>query len=696
MKKNYFAVFGVLTAVFCCYLSASYFDFCNFKNYLLTVSPDVQAEMIVVPSDISGISEDDFIDELRKEASNVQLNVFQSVPYNQGDFERSNDMISFVCFGDQKTEHSLLLQNGSEVDLTNFTYYMTHSPDKRHRLFTAVDDTIYGICAIDKTMENMGYDPFGSYTLSCSDSENLRGKVELFTDSLSMKFEGNLLIQYTLLESHEHVDFQRYFISVHQTVIVSFIILTFMISILFISDIVGRQKELSVMKLEGRSIWNIYYHTVLKSYARFFMCLVFVMALLTLMFVRISFTKALDYYACLVSSVTISSFLMLVFAAVFLAVIQRVPANLAVKGRDFNREMKHVLQIIKVVLLVVSSDVMISGLPSMYQFAKNYLDFSGRFKAYEEVYVFLSSSSSAQERTPEQVFDTLYKQNNLFCFYNYSAVFQRPVFLVDRNYLALNEEEKERMLDSRKLLILFPGTMKNVTENERIAYDLAMTYLPGTSLEEAKKICSIFNYDDLMNYDYQMSTSSSNSFSHVSKKICTEILLCDLSMGEYKELSTNMYFYYKGNLQEAKDYLNELFDKYSGSECHWRIAEAQQLYRDSYMKKQTNFLKNIGLFVFWIIAYLLLCSQIVREDFLENKQVYQIEKTEGITYGFFYKDYLLGSLITILASFAGTLFLRNSPRIHLAVLFSFLIVLEGIFSWLYHEKRKSNFIGEEK
>ena len=690
--KRKMALMAVITACICVYISAAYFDFCNYIRFLDFIMPDCQANLYVLPATDMQYNEGELIRYMRESAAKNELNLIQIKSSDNTDSAESYDITAFVYFGMPQNELKLVLRNGKIADFDNWDHYATHDIDPSRRILTSVGKDSYCIYNLDENAVSEGLSLFGEYSLTAEDKDDLISRAQAFVKDIKTKTDSSVAISFSYYERTEDHNYLHFFIRDNYHLLLSFVFIAVIITIVLNAEIINRQKLLSMLKLEGFSVGEIYRDVVLREYGVFFPVLFISELLLSCMLIRIPFAQSFTYYCTLAVNTVLCSAVVFLLGLFMLAVVGLVPINLAMKGKRFNHQLKNALICCKIGCLVLLISFVLTGVPSLFQICVNTVDYSQRMHSYENLYTFTSAKLDTYSEenggfmtgeTPEAVYDRLENDNDLTEFQSFTTGSSYSVYWADSNCLKVQFAGTGFKPEVGKTYVLFPETMRGEKNNGRIAADIMNSFFPGISEQEIQEEMIILYYKHFLNYDYSM-RSSLSSIRTVSLSNCTNIIVSSVFPYKIKELSSAMFFHFDGSLSEARDYVNRLWLEYSGKSSPWTVESVQALYRRAYTNKTVKFMKNALLFVFYLASYLLLCSQIVREDFLENRQLYFAEKTEGITFRAFSHNYLFNSMITVLSSAVIYLFFSKSYSIDVTVTYAFVFVIELIVSLLYY------------
>ncbi len=687
MKK--IVLMAVISAFICFYLSAVYFDSYNYEKYLGFIMPDCQVNLSVYRGKGKEIREEDLMEGLKKCAANHRLNLFQVHSANDKD-SADLDLLTFAFIGDETCDYRLRLDNGEFADFHNLEYYATNERDPAHRIFTTFGEDRYGIRSMDEKAFHYGFTAFGEYYLTSNDRTSLFQQASLFAEEIKEEFGDSVIIDFNYIERTESADFRTFFFRQNYHTIVVLMLIILVNSIVLNAETINRQKEISILKLEGYSTAEIFRKEVLKEYGLHFGGFIVTEAVFSLYFMKLLFKENAIFWGSLAQVTALYFAAVFLFGVFTLAIVKMVPVNLSMKGKQFNGHLKILLICMKIICLVILMDSVQYGVTSLYQFTVNAADYSSRMNAYKYLYAFKSARlDTVSEQggmmtspTPEEVFNVLQKENGLSWFQYLAEINGHHVYQTDENYLKQYLPDIDILPGEWKCYVLFPESMKDETYNREIAEKVMMTVFP----DNPGDILEICSYGKLPNYDYYM-IGSSSSVRSVSLTDCTDILVAVTSPYSFNELVSNMFFRYQGDTDEAIGYVDRLWMDSTGRKSPWNIEDVQSLYHRFYESKSKHYLKNIAVFVLYLFSYILLCSQIVKEDFLQNRQLYFAEKTEGITWGSFLHKYLLNSVIIVLAASVFKMMISDTYRLDTVITYLFISAVEIPASMFIYYRR---------
>lgn len=675
----------ILLSLLAFYNSAEKFDEENYDAYYNGI---FATERIGIGLNITANSpsqNSDILRILKQGCDQYHLSVYslcqgyklRAAPYDTLLFAYSSDvnyMDNLVPYGNQPI-----------LSLVRFDRYLSHDSDSSKRLFTVLDQRVYGMMPMNS--QDPLFTVNGYYKLFANEGYDVDKQFALFEQYLQDNLSGKAIynLKLTHYQAHEDVPKGDH---VPPADAIFIILLVGIITLMLNSALFRMQKEISVRKLEGNSIFGIFWGLYFKWFLLYIPFGVALLAVLSAVTVHVPAVHLLRFAKLLGANVVLFYGISVLISLLLMITIAAVPVNLGIKGQNFNKSMKYILQAIKLGILVLSVEIVVTGIRSVVTFTSNAVEYPKRTAHFKNMYEIVGTRMDAIELQPDgtyisqfnaeaekRVIRVMAEDNGIFVFSPATAGGEDEsewidFFIADYRYLQRCGFDTSVLNDDYDNYLIPKGTSEKYRKDIQ---QLALFSYPGESPDEAMKKVRIYEYDLLLNYDFE------NDF---QKEYMSQIILVRKpadALGSYT------YFRYEGGLKEAQDYLDQLQIQY-GEKPYCGIQSCEESFSLRYKSYQTEHFKKILAFVLWLVMYCLLDVQIMECDYAENAKQYFIEYTEDTKIGKFGKDYLATLLVLFSVSILSRFGMKTESYRETAGVYLGLFALEAVISVFYHRK----------
>lgn len=675
----------VLLSLIAFFVSAQRFDDENYQAYYYDVFASERdgISLEITPRDPSNGK--DIIEVLKRGLNENHLSAYTLI---QSYKQRSTpyDTLVFAYSSDGNYLKNLVPYGSREISsLKEFDRYLSHDEDENVRLFVLLDQKVYGLMAMDT--ENPLFTVNGYYKIFADEGYNIDQQFTLFNQYLKDNLSG--LAAYdcriTRYKPHDDIPEEKSVISIEQIYV---ILLVGIITLMLNSTLFRMQKEISVRKLEGQSPAEIFYRLYLKWFLRFLPVGIALLVLMTAVLIRVPLSHLTRFTGILAQNTLIYYGNSVMISLLLMATISAVPVNAGVKGHNFSKYMKLVLQTIKLGILILSVEIVVSGVNSVITFAGNFFIYQKRMAHFDHMYEIVGTRMDAlelqedgqsilvvDEEAERKVTETLRNENRLFSFGNGLVMDEAgqngiEFYIVNKDYLSQSRFDVS-ILDDDFYNILIP---KGQLDKARLAAEQMMTLMyPENNPSETVGKIRYFEYENLVNYDIENDGQG---------EYLKGIVLVGNSSGL---IGSGSYYTFEGDLKAAQNYLDNLQISH-GEKPFYGIQSCRMTYSLRYKSYQQAHLRKIMALLLWIVLYVLLNVQILECDYAENSKQYFIEYVEDTRLGRFWKDYLWTLFVLFAVAILSRIGFKMDSYRHTAAVYLCLLIIEVVVSVLYHTK----------
>lgn len=617
-------------------------------------------------------NEEQFLDDLKRIADEEEITLVQ--PYINTDEEY--DLLLYIYGNDEEYKDNLLLCQGEIKDFRDFEIYSSDAEELDQRIFNLGASSSFALrpMKIDGTMI-----VDGSYrlvkegnALSEEEKTNVYQKLSSFYPQLEIKIEDE---EYHTVSSSNEYNNSRF--KKNQVMLG---LLDFLFVLIFSAELFKQFKSILRYKIEGYCSLELFWHFALKP--------ILGSALLGSVFCFIgmrilapfSYQKVAYFYQWTYKSY-LSNLLLIVFLSViYFIYISFVPLNTSMKGKSPLNITVYILKIMKIGLLGILILILPHGIKQTEAFLHSLIRDKAYTNTLKNVYQlngFNSQSNFFQDGLADYsnpVYLHLVNENQAFRFENevnplYEDYYDKNEYCyqVDENYLRQNGLIDENT-DLDKPIILF---RKNNEKRIKQADGAINNLLSEKEREQA----------EIKEIDRQL-TSWSNLYFY-DDAIVKGVLV-------YKgneELKYNQYyhlkFYYEGSLEEAQQYVDELFEKNGYDKSYEVISlldEYEAFKEIEYRTKWQEVMETIIAY----LSYFILFLRLTKLDSINHQKRYFIEKIEGYTISPRYVENMMEACGNVLFYLVGCIVYYHKMDEGIILSTLFLLVIETGLALLYH------------
>lgn len=616
--------------------------------------------------------EEQFLNDLKTIADEEEITLVQ--PYINTDKEY--DILLYIYGNDEAYKNNLLLCQGEIEDFRNFEIYSSDAEELNQRIFNLGASSSFALrpMKIDGTMI-----VDGSYrlvqdgkALSEEEKGNVYQKISSFYPQLEIKIEDE---EYHTVNSSNEYNNSRF--KKNQIMLG---LLDFLFILIFSAELFKQFKSILRYKIEGYCSLELFWHFALKPILESALLGSIFCFIIMRILAPFAYQQVAYFYQWTYKIYFINLLLIVFLSMIYFVYISFVPLNSSMKGKNPLNITVYILKIMKIGLLGILILILPHGIKQTEAFICSLIRDKAYTNTLKNVYQLNginSQSNFFQDGLADYsnpIYLHLVNENQAFKFENevnplYEDYYDKYEYCyqVDENYLRQNGLIDEETDLSKPIILYIKNNEKRIQQA-----DGAINNLLSEKQREQAEIKEI----------NQKLTSWSNLYFYddaAVKGVLVYTVKEELKYNQYYHLK----FYYEGSLEEAQQYIDELFAKNGYDQSYEVISllnEYEEFKEIEYRTKWQEVMETIIAY----LSYFILFLRLTKLDSITHQKRYFIEKIEGYTISPKYIENMMEACGNVLFYFVGCIIYYHKIGEGIILSTLFLLVIETGLALLYH------------